>query len=83
MAATFVGVIQIPRCKYYLSDVGVGAAIGLAAGAITARSQGSGADRDPGREAGDVGDQTEQLKPANISGKLETPAPAGCGNCPR
>jgi membrane-associated phospholipid phosphatase len=39
LAAAFVGAIQIPRCKHYLSDVGVGAAIGLAAGSIAAKSR--------------------------------------------
>ena len=44
LAAAFVGAIQIPRCKHYLSDVGVGAAIGLMAGAIAAKSRARRAD---------------------------------------
>lgn len=48
LAAAFVGAIQIPRCKHYLSDVGVGAAIGLAAGTIAAKSRKSRTNRGPG-----------------------------------
>jgi len=33
-AAALIGVAQIPRCAHYPSDVGVGAAIGLAAHAV-------------------------------------------------
>jgi membrane-associated phospholipid phosphatase len=35
----FVGVIQIPRCRHYPSDIGVGAMIGLAAGSLVARRE--------------------------------------------
>jgi len=40
LAATIaigVGLIQLPRCKHYVTDIGVGAAIGLAAGSLAAK----------------------------------------------
>jgi len=35
--AIFVGAIQVPRCRHYPSDIGVGALIGLATGSLVAK----------------------------------------------
>lgn len=37
-AATAVALVQLPRCAHYVSDIGVGAAIGLTAGALVAKA---------------------------------------------
>ncbi|MDO6413820.1 phosphatase PAP2 family protein [Sphingomonas sp. BIUV-7] len=42
--AIFVGAIQIPRCAHFVSDVGAGAAIGLAAGSLAAKKTGQPTD---------------------------------------
>lgn len=47
LAAAFVGAIQIFCCKHYLSDVGVRAAIGLAAGTIAVKSRAYHTNRGP------------------------------------
>lgn len=43
LLATAVGIVQVPRCKHYVSDVLVGAAIGLAAERIVAATMSRGA----------------------------------------